>query len=122
FSKFNYFLGKQTNDKKETDQAFAAGRDAGKIASNLASDKPDGYFWFGANLGEIARNDPLAGIIAIKQIRDAMNRVIEIQPGYQKASAYDALAEVELETRITGGSAEKAVELLNRGLEIDKSN
>jgi len=123
FAKFNYFLGKQTKDNKDATKIFAAGRDAGKIASNLEPGKPDGYFWYAANLGEIARVDPLTGLTTIKDIQGAMNKVLEIQPDYQLSSAYDGLAQVELETTgLLGGSAQKAAELLEKALQNEKTN
>ena len=123
FSKFNYFLGKQIKDEKEAEKTFAAGRDAGKIASNLQSDKPDGYFWYAANLGEIARIDPLTGLTTIKEIQQSMNKVLEIQRDYQLSSAYDGLAQVELETTgLLGGSAQKAADLLEKALQTEKNN
>ena len=51
-----------------------------------------------------------------------MNKVIEIQPGYQSSNAYDALAQVEMETRLYGGSADKAIELLEKALQTEKNN
>jgi tetratricopeptide (TPR) repeat protein len=58
----------------------------------------------------------------VNEIRESMNRVIEIQPDYQGASAYDALAQLELATRIKDGEAEKAVEYLERGVELAGDN
>ena len=56
------------------------------------------------------------GVVSVKKIRKAMNRVIEIDPNYQGASAYDGLGQLEMRTRgLTGGSAEKAVEYFEKG-------
>ena len=64
--------------------------------------------------------DPMTtGIKSVSEIRSAMNKVIEIDPTYQNSSAYDALAQVELETRFTGGSAQKAAELIEKALETE---
>lgn len=123
FSKYNYFLGKQIEDDDTAEPILKAGRDAGRIASRVEPNKPDGYFWYGANLGEMSRRSPITvGIKSVDDIRGAMNKVIELQPDYQNASAYDALAQVEMATRLTGGSAEKAVEYLEKGLAIEKGN
>jgi tetratricopeptide (TPR) repeat protein len=123
FSKFSYFLGKQTTDEKESSSAFEKGKEAGMIASRMEPNKPDGYFWYGANLGELARQSPVTiGIKSVTDIQQAMNKVIELDPGYQAASAYDALAQIELKTTMTGGKPEKAVELLEKALEIEKNN
>jgi len=123
FSKFSYFLGKNTTDEKESSAAFEKGKEAGMIASRMEPNKPDGYFWYGANLGELARQSPVTvGIKSVTDIQQAMNKVIELDPGYQKGSAYDALAQIELRTTMTGGKAEKAVELLEKALEIEKDH
>lgn len=123
FAKYNYFLGKQTTDEAESEKAFEDGTNAGRIASRVESQKPDGYFWFGANLGEQAKKSPITvGIKSVDDIREAMNKVIELQPDYQGASAYDALGQLELATRLTVGKTEKAVEYLEKGVEIENNN
>ena len=123
FARMNYFLGKQSSDKKEAEGIFGRGRDAGAIAARLNPSRPEGHFWFGANLGELARMDPMiTGIKSVGDIRSAMNKVLEIDPSYQNSSAYDALAQIELESRLTGGSSDKAVELLQKALETERDN
>jgi len=123
FAKYNYFLGKFSNSEDEAETALGQGRDAGKIASRVDPQKPDGYFWYGANLGELSRRSPITvGLQSVDEIKDAMNKVIELQPDYQAASAYDALAQVELATRLKGGDAQKAVELLEKGQQVAPDN
>lgn len=123
FSKYNYFLGRQSDNEKESETALEDGLQAGRIASRIEPKKPDGHFWYGANLGEQAKKSPVTvGIRAVDEIREAMRKVIEIQPDYQGASAYDALAQIELTTGLFGGKAEKAVEYLEKALELEKEN
>ncbi|HQZ95408.1 MAG TPA: TRAP transporter TatT component family protein [Pyrinomonadaceae bacterium] len=123
FAKLNYFLGKQSTDEKESNTAFEEGRDAAKIASTLEPQKADGYFWYGATLGELSRKNMLTvGVKSLPDVRAAMEKVVELQPGYQNSSAYDVLGQIELETRMLGGKAEKAVELLEKALETEKDN
>jgi tetratricopeptide (TPR) repeat protein len=123
YAEYNYFLGRQTDDEKESEKSFENGVQAGRIASRVAADKPDGFFWYGANLGEQAQRAPLTkGLTSVGDIRDAMNKVIEIEPNYQGASAFDALGQIELATRLTGGRAGKAVEYLEKGLQLDGNN
>ena len=122
-ARYNYYLGRHSEDEKERDKAFDDGKAAGKSASKMEPNKPDGYFWFGANLGEQANRNPLAiGVRSIDEIREAMNKVIEIQPNYEMASAYDVLGQLELGTRLLGGKPEKAVEYLEKGVELEKFN
>lgn len=123
FAKFSYFLGKALTDEKESSAAFEKGKEAGQIASRIEANKPDGHFWYAANLGELARRSPITvGIKSVSEIQAAMNKVIEIEPGYQAASAYVALAQIELKTTMTGGKAEKAAELLEKAFAIEKNN
>ena len=96
FAKYNYFLGKMTPDEEESEKVLDKGEEAGRIASRMEPDKPEGYFWYGANLGEQSRRAPLTkGSTSVDDIQAAMNKVIEIQPGYQGAMAYDILAQIE---------------------------
>ena len=123
FAKLNYFLGKQSGDDKESNSAFEEGRDAAKIASTLEPQRPEGYFWYGANLGELARKNMLTiGIRSIGDVRSAMEKVVELQPGYQNSSAFDVLGQIELETRLYGGKAEKAIEIFEKALKTEKDN
>lgn len=123
FAQYNYFLGKLTIDEKESKKAFEAGESAGQIASRIEPTKPDGYFWYAASLGEQAKRAPLTkGLTSIGDIQTAMKKVIEIEPSYQGASAFDALAQIELATRLTGGKSVKAVEYLEKALDINKEN
>jgi tetratricopeptide (TPR) repeat protein len=123
FAKTSYFLGKQLEVENEKIAAFEAGRDAAKIAARMEPDKPDGHFWFAANLGELSQISPITvGLKSVDNIREAMNEVIRIDPKYQGASAFDALGQLELKTRAYGGKAEKAVEYLEKGLDLDKAN
>jgi tetratricopeptide (TPR) repeat protein len=123
FAKYNYFLSKQVTDEKEAEKLLKEGYAAGMIASRLEPNKPDGYFWYSACLGEQSRRSPVTvGIKSVGEIQEGMNKVIQIDPKYQGASAFDGLAQVELKTTLVGGKPEKAVELLEKGLEYDTGN
>ncbi len=124
FAKYSYFLGKRLDKEDEAIKIFESGKSAGQIASRVRPDAADGYFWYAANLGELSRISPVTvGIRSVDEIRDAMLKVIELDPSYQGASAYDALGQLELETRnVKGGKAEKAVEFLEKGLALNKEN
>ena len=123
FAKYNYFLGKFTTNEQEAEESLEDGRDAGKLASRMEPQRPDGHFWYAANLGELSKRSPITvGLRSVDDIKESMNKVIEVQPDYQGASAYDALGQVELKTRLKGGSAEKAVEHLEKGLALAGDN
>ena len=124
FAKYSYFLGKAEPNEDDAIKVFERGRDAAKIASRVDPDKPDGHFWYGANLGELARISPVTvGIKSVDDIREAMNKAISIEPKYQNGSAYDALGQVEMATRtLKGGTIGKAIEYYEKGLEVSPNN
>lgn len=123
FARMAYFLGKQTSNEKDSESILERGKQAGLIASRIEPKRPEGHFWYAANLGELAKKSPLTvGLKVVDDIREAMGQVIAIQPDYEAASAFDALAQVEMATRIFDGKAEKAVEYLEQGLAINKAN
>jgi predicted Zn-dependent protease len=116
-------LADKLTDDQEKEKTFEAGRDAGKIASRISPDRPEGFFWYGANLAELAKLSPVTvGYTSVDDIREAMNEVIKIDPGYQGASAYDILAQIEMNTHLFGGKDQKAVEYLEKAVEIEKNN
>lgn len=119
----NYFLGKHSDDAKESDKAFADGINYARAAVRLNPNKPDGHFWLAANLGGEAEKSPFTkGIMSMGEIREAMRKVIEIDQAYEGASAFDALAQLELKGGFAGGKPEKALEFLEKGLAVDKTN
>ena len=123
FAKYSLFLGDKLTGDEEKQKAFEEGRDAGRIASRIKPDQPEGYFWYGANLAKLAQLSPVTvGYTAVDDIKEAMNNVIQIQPGYQGASAYDILAQVELNTRLFGGKASTAADLLEKAIAIESNN
>lgn len=122
-AQYSYFLGKTTKDDKEAEKVFAAGTSAGRVATNIAPDRPEGWFWLGAAHGGEAERFPLTkGLGNLDKIREAMGKVIEIDPKYQGATAFDALATIELKTASFGGKPEKAVVYLEKGLAINPDN
>jgi len=124
FAKYSYFLGKVEPIEKDAIEAFERGRDAGRIASRVDANKPDGHFWYGANLGELARISPVTvGIKSVDDIRESMNAVIALEPNYQNGSAYDGLGQLEMATRtLKGGTTEKAIEFYEKGVELSPDN
>lgn len=122
-SKYNYYLGRHSQDAKEQEKALEDGKAMGKLAMKTDPSKPDGHFWFAANIGEQSNRNPIiVGTGSIGEIREAMNKVIEIQPNYEMASAYDVLGQLEIGSIILGGSVEKGIEYFEKGIELEKYN
>ncbi|MDI1241283.1 MAG: tetratricopeptide repeat protein [bacterium] len=124
FAKYSYFLGKVEPLEKEAIVVFEKGRDAARIASRVDPSKPDGHFWYGANLGELSRISPVTvGIKSVDDIREAINASIAIDPAYQRGSGFDALGQLEMATRtLKGGTIAKAIEYYEKGLKVSPDN
>ncbi len=125
FARMSYYLANAYDTPEdEAQEVLKKGLIAGKIAKRMEPDKPEGHFWYGAILGEQAKRSPVtSGLTSIGEIRESMQKVVEIDPNYQGASAYDALGLLELKTAGLGsGSEEKAVEYLEKALELNKEN
>lgn len=122
-SRLNYFLGAHTSDKSERESAYGEGVEAGRRAVKLEDGKPEGHFWLGANLGGQAQTSMLSGLAAIDEIRHEMEKVIQLDEGFQGGSAYMALGQVDLEApALLGGDAKRAVEVLEKNLRFGESN
>jgi Tfp pilus assembly protein PilF len=118
-----YYLGTHTEDKAERDKAFEDGIKAGAAAVKLQANKPDGHFWFAANMGGRAEHSKLHGMADVGNIRQHMNTVLKLDEGYQAGSAYMALAQTELKTpKLVGGDPQKAVDILEKGLKYGAEN
>ena len=119
FSRASYYLGRFTKDSGEQDRAWQEGLTAGRVASRLRPDRAEGFYWAGANLGEQSIKSPVTtGIKAVPEIRELMGKVISIDPSFEGGAAYDVLAQVELITGLIGGKPEKAVEYLEKAVDL----
>ena len=122
-SRFDYFLGDHTKDKSERDRAFNEGVEAGRRAVKLQDTKPEGHFWLGANLGGRAENSTLSGLTSVDEIRTEMERVIQLDEGFEAGSAYMALGQIYLEApKMLGGDPKRAVEVLEKGSRFGQEN
>lgn len=119
----DYYLGEHTTVDSERDDLFREGIDAGKAAVQLQPDKPDGHFWLGANYGGRAAHSTLSSLSTVEDIRQEMETVIRLDPGYQSGSAYMVLGQLYLEApRALGGDSSKAVDYLEKGLKFGADN
>lgn len=121
-SRLYFYLGKYSREDKESEQALQNGIEAAKVATRIETEKPEGYFWLGANLGAKVKRNPITGLGSLKDIREAMEKVISLNPAFEGGDAYDVLAQIELQTDTFGGSAQKAIEYLEKAQSLEKNN
>ena len=122
-SRAAYFVGDHTDNRDESDDMFRQGVQAGQAAVKLQPNKPEGHLWLGANYGGSASNSTLAGLANVQDIKNEMQAVIKIDPGYESGSAYMGLGRLYLEApHVLGGDPAKAVENLEKGLKFGSDN
>jgi hypothetical protein len=86
-----YWLGTHGTEA-ERRAALDRGVKAGEQAIALDGSKPEGHFWMAANMGTLAESYGLIqGIKYRGRIREALERVLAINPGWQQGSADRAL-------------------------------
>lgn len=123
-AKFSHHLGETLTDAGARDAAYSEGVAAGHAAVQLESERPEGHYWLGANLaGRTELQGVIGGLAAVGDVRREMEAVIRADEGFERGGAYMLLGFVELAApRVLGGDKRRAVELLERGLQLGPDN
>jgi tetratricopeptide (TPR) repeat protein len=101
-----------------------AGVKAGEAAIAIDANRPEGHFWMAANMGALAESYGMrAGLRYRKPIREALERVLRIDPAFQNGSADRALGRwYQQVPGLFGGSDSKAEVHLRKALTYDPNN
>jgi tetratricopeptide (TPR) repeat protein len=118
-----YWLGGHVAENARRAQ-YERGIEAGRQASILQPDRPEGYFWMAANMGAMAESFGLrAGIRYRSPVKKALETVLMIDRGFQQGSADRALGRwYQKVPGLFGGSKDKSVEHLQRSLTYDPAS
>lgn len=113
-----YWLG-ETGDEGSRRRDLEAGIEAGRRAIEIDASRPDGHFWMAANMGALAQSFGLRqGLRYRGPIKDALERVLKIDPAYQQGSADRALGRWHAKVPgLFGGSQARAETHLKRSLD-----
>jgi tetratricopeptide (TPR) repeat protein len=112
-----YWIG--THDETSRRRtALERGVAAGEQAVKLKPEAPEGHFWMAANMGALAESFGMGqGLKYRGRIRDELQRVLAIDPGWQQGSADRALGWwYHKVPGLFGGSEKKAEEHLRKAL------
>jgi hypothetical protein len=122
-SRAQYWLGTHDVDERRK-PALETGVDRARIAIAAAPGRPEGHFWLAANMGGLAESFGLRqGIRYRKPIREALEKVLEIDPAFQQGSADRALGRWYYKVPgLFGGSKKKSEEHLRRSLTYDANS
>ena len=118
-ARVEYWIGDHTADKTVKKQIFQQGIDHAKKAIELGPNKVEGHFWLGVCYGVYGEaKGVLKSLALVKPIKEAMRRVLEIDPAYDKGGADRVLGRVYHEVPgIAGGSEKKSLEHLLKAVE-----
>jgi len=118
-----YWIGTQGPDAGRR-AALERGVSAGMQAAKIAPDRPEGHFWLAANMGALAESfGAMQGLKYRGRIKDALERVLAIDPAWQQGSADRALGWwYHRVPRLFGGSESSAETHLRKALTYNQAS
>ena len=118
-----YWLGGH-EDQAARRPALERGVEAGRQASGLEPARPEGYFWMAASMGSLAESFGMRqGLKYRTPIREALEKVLQIDAAYQNGSADRALGRWYFKVPgLFGGSNKKSEEHLRKSLTYDQNS
>ena len=119
-SRARYWLGGHVT-RGERRRHYEAGIAVARRAILMESERPEGHFWMAANMGALAESSGrLTGLRYRGDIKEQLETVLSLDPGYQQGSADRALGRWYMKVPgLFGGSDERAVDHLRSSLEYD---
>ena len=119
-----YWLGGHEGTEQARRNALERGTAAGRQAAAMQPNRPEGYFWMAANMGALAESFGLRqGLKYRGQIKDALEKVLRIDPGFQQGSADRVLGRwYHMVPGLFGGSEKKSEEHLRKSLTYGPDN
>ncbi len=113
-----YWLGGHELSEDARAAAFETGMAAARTAIAAHPERPEGYFWLAANMGGLAQLRGFrAGLKYRTPIRQNLERVIALDPAFQKGSADRALGRWYYKVPgLFGGSKKKSEAHLRKSL------
>jgi hypothetical protein len=118
-----YWLGGHAT-QSERQGFLERGVEAGRNAIAIRPERPEGYFWMAANMGALAESFGIRqGLKYRKPIKEALETVLRIDPGFEDGSADRALGRWYARVpHLFGGSDREAEAHLRASLKYDATN
>ena len=122
-SRADYWLGGHAPEA-ERRGFLEQGIDAGRKASVMQPNRPEGYFWVAANMGVLAESfGRTQGLKYRKPIKEALETVLRIDPAFQDGSADRALGRWYFKVPgLFGGSHKEAEAHLRASLKYNPNS
>jgi hypothetical protein len=109
FARASYWLGGHAPEK-ERKRWLERGVDAGRRASEIEPNRPEGHFWMAATMGALAESSGLmTGLKYRGTIKRSLETVLRLDPGFMAGSADRALGRWYFKVpKLFGGSNKRA--------------
>lgn len=119
-SRILYYIGSRTESKEEKKIIFGQGIYYAKKAVALEPEKPGGHYWLGVSYGVYGETrGVLKSLSFVKPIKEAMNKIIEVDRGYEDGGPDRVLGRVYFKVPgFAGGSKKKSLEHLLKSKEL----
>jgi len=119
-SRILYYIGEHSDKKKEKKAIFSQGVYWAEKAVALQPEKADGHYWHGVNNGKYGETrGVLKSLALVKPIKNAMNKVLELDHSYEDGGADRVLGRVYFKLPgFAGGSKKKSLEHLLKSKEL----
>ena len=119
----NYWLGGHAPEP-ERRAYLEAGIDAGRKASALQANRPEGHFWIAANMGALAESFGLRqGLKYRKPIKESLDTVLRLDPAFMDGSADRALGRWYVKVpRLFGGDRKLSEAHLRKSLSYNPNS
>jgi tetratricopeptide (TPR) repeat protein len=116
-----YWLGQHLDTDAARAAAFNEGMAAARKAIAARGDRPEGYFWLAATMGGLAEQGGIrSGLKYRSPVRENLEKVLALDPAFQKGSADRALGRWYFKVPgLFGGSRRKSEEHLRKSLTYD---
>lgn len=116
-SRASYWIGTQAAEYARR-ASLEQGISAGRAATRLEPNRPEGHMWLAANMGALAESFGLRqGLKYRGEIKDELLTVLRLDPGYEQGSADRALGRWYYKVPgLFGGSNKKSEEYLRKSL------
>ncbi|MFH1137135.1 MAG: TRAP transporter TatT component family protein [Pseudomonadota bacterium] len=107
----------QENEKSSTLVKEAVDVLSGSLKKD--PDNPGLHYWLGTAQGLQANEGPLTAVTVMGAMRKHLNRVIELEPGYEYGGAYRVLGRLDAKAPgLLGGDKVEAEELLKKAISL----
>lgn len=121
YSRASYWVGVRTTDKEARKAIFEKSFTVVEKYFEEGSTNPATNYWYAVNAGQYGKlKGILKSLFLVSPMKEACNRVLKVDPGYEDGNAYTILGAIEYE--VPGGDIDKCIEYSKKALTYDPDN